>query len=233
MERTPAPALPILGRRDEVRRLVAAMIARRSQLIVGPAGSGKTRLVEEALRLSQQPALTVRWPGALHDLLVELAERLGRPSRRVTSLNLKIAVLNAMERTPCCVVLENAVDAEPRVYRYLQHVFYVPRACLIVTARSKDRLGYLRKLLWDPRERITLRPLGRAHARKLFDMAAVAYQLNAASLEIFRAKALAGAKGNPAQIVTMCRLAARPEYQHDGYIKFSPLRIDALCAVTR
>jgi hypothetical protein len=227
------PAIPMIGRRDELSRLAAAMIARRSQLIVGPAGSGKTRLVEEALRRSQQPAIAARWPDVLHDLLLEMAGKLGCHLRRPTSLNLKIAVLNAIEKSPCCVILENAADAEPRIYRFLQHIFYVPHVCLIVTARSKDGLGHLGKLLFDPRERACLPPLGRTHARRLFDAAATIYELDAASLGDFRAKALTSAKGNPGQILTMCRLAAQPQYQHDGYIKFLPVRMDALCAVTR
>jgi hypothetical protein len=226
------PPVPVVGRLGELRRLTAAMTARRSQLIVGPSGSGKSRLVYEALRLAQQPSVTVRWPRVLHDLLMELAEKLGSVPRRATSLNLKIAVLNAVERNPCCVVLENAADAEPRIYRFLQHLFYVPRVCLIVTAWSKDGLGHLGKLLFDPRERISLAPLSRTHARKVFDLAALVYGLDNVLLDDFRAKALAAAEGNPGQIVTMCRLAARPQYRHDGYIKFLPLRMDALC-VTR
>jgi hypothetical protein len=227
------PPVPLVGRLGEIRRLVAAMNARRSQLIVGPPGSGKTRLVREALRLAQQPSVTVRWPGVLHELLMGLAEKLGTIPKRSSSLNLKIAVLNALQRDPCCVILENAADAEPRVYRFLQHVFYVPRVCLIVTARSKDGLGHLGKLFFDPRERISLPSLTPTQARKLFDLAALVYQLNDLSLEEFRAKALAAAEGNPGHIVTMCRLAARPEYRHDGYIKFLPLRMDALCTMTR
>jgi hypothetical protein len=226
-------AIPMIGRRDELLRLAAAMIARRSQLIAGPPGAGKTRLVREALAVAAQPAIAVRWPVVLHALLLELAGKLGCRLRRPTSLNLKIAVLNAIAQSPCCVVLENAADAEPRIYRFLQRMFYVPRVCLIVTARSKDGLGHLGKLLFDPRERICLPPLGRTHARRLFDAAAAIYELNAAFLGDFRAKALAGAKGNPGQILTMCRLAAQPQYQHDGSIKFLPVRMDALCAVTR
>ena len=41
---------------------------------------------------------------------------------------------------------------------------------------------------------------------------------------------LRSARGNPGQIVTMCRLAARPEYRQGRRVKFLPLRMDALPA---
>jgi len=41
---------------------------------------------------------------------------------------------------------------------------------------------------------------------------------------------LTAAHGNPGQILTMCRMASRPEYQAGRHIKFLPLRIDALTA---
>ena len=69
-------------------------------------------------------------------------------------LAVKPSVLDAIRKLPRCLVLENVADADPRMYRFLQQVYYVPGACLIVTAGSRDCLGHLRKLLWDPREEI-------------------------------------------------------------------------------
>jgi hypothetical protein len=116
------------------------------------------------------------------------------------------------------------------MYRFLQQVYFVPGVCLIVTATSRDCLGHLRKLLWDPREEIALKPLTRPEALSLFDVAARMCRLESFELDAFRRKVLTAAQGNPGQILTMCRMASRPEYQVGRHIKFLPLRIDALTA---
>jgi hypothetical protein len=229
-------SVQLFGRRDEVRILTNALRARESCLVLGPKGIGKTRLVRESLRASRQPYVYVEKPEVLHRLLVELAERLSCPAgrfgsvRHATSVALKPFVLDALRKVPRCLVLEDVADADPRMYRFLQQVYFVPGVCLIVTARSRDCLGYLRKLLWDPREEIALKPLNRTEALSLFDVASRMYRLESFDLDGFRCKVLTAAQGNPGQILTMCRMASRPEYQVGRHIKFLPLRIDALTA---
>ena len=228
--------VPPFGRRDEVWTLINALRARKSCLILGPKGIGKTRLLQESLSIARQPYIYVERPEVLHRLLVELAERLscyaGRLGsvRNATSAALKPSVLDAFRRQPRCLVLENLADSDPRMYRFLQQVYYIPAVCLIVTAASRDCLGHLRKLLWDPREEIALKPLTRPEALSLFDAASRMYRLESFDLDAFRCKALTAAQGNPGQILTMCRMASRPEYQAGRHIKFLPLRIDALTA---
>ncbi len=228
--------IPLVGRREELKALTSALCARRSCLVAGPRGAGKTRLIEEALRTAQQPAVRLRRPSVLHELLVGLAQQLschaGRfgDVRRATSIVLKPAVQEALRTRPCCIVLDDVADADPKMYRFLQQVYYIPRVCLIVAARSRDSLGHLRKLLWDPREEISLKPLSRVEASALFESACRAFRLDTLDLEEFRSKVLAAAQGNPGQIVTMCEMASRPEYQAGRHILFLPLRIDALMA---
>jgi hypothetical protein len=229
-------SIPMLGRRDEVRTLSKALCARASFLVHGPKGIGKTRLLQEAILLSQQPCVSIEGPWELHRLLAELAERLSCPAERfgslrnATSASLKPAVLDALRKNPQCVVLEDVQDADPTMYRFLQRVYYIPRVCLIVTAKSRDSLGFLRKLLWDPSEEVALKPLRRTEALTLFEMARTAFRLDNLDVGGFRGKVLSAAQGNPGQILTMCRMAGRPEYQHGRHIKFLPLRIDALTA---
>ena len=224
-------SVPLFGRRTEVRTLVNALRARKSCLILGPKGIGKTRLLEESLSIARQPYVCVERPEVLHELLVELAGQLSCSSgRNATSVALKASVQEALRRLPRCVVLENIADADPRMYRFLQQVYYLPDVCLIVTAASRDRLGHLRKLLWDPREEIAVTPLARPEALNLFDAAARLYRLESFDLDAFRGKVLTAAQGNPGQILAMCRMAGRPEYGDGRNIKFMLLRIDAFTA---
>ena len=227
-------SVALFGRRDEVRTLINALRARKSCLILGPKGIGKTRLLQESLSIARQPYIYLERPAVLHWLLVELAQRLSCPAGCFgsvpTSAALKPSVLDAFRRQPRCLVLENLADVDPRMYRFLQQVYYIPAVCLIVTAASRDCLGHLRKLLWDPREEIALKPLTRPESLSLFDTASRMYRLQSFDLDAFRCKVLTAAQGNPGQILTMCRMASRPEYQDGSHIKFLPLRIDALTA---
>lgn len=56
------------------------------------------------------------------------------------------------------------------------------------------------------------------------------HRLESLDLDAFRRKVLTAARGNPGQILAMCRMAGRPEYQQGRHIKFLPLRMDALAA---
>jgi hypothetical protein len=145
-------------------------------------------------------------------------------------MSLKPAVLESLKHQPRVVLLEDMAAADPRMYRFLQAVYHDPGNCLIVTARSRESLGYLRRLLWDPREEIALQPLKRAEAAGVFEAAVAAYGLESLDLDAFRRQVLRTARGNPGQIVAMCRLAARPEYRLGRRVKFLPLRMDALPA---
>ena len=69
--------LPLVGRQRGVRELIAALRTGQPRLIVGPAGIGKKRLVEEALQAAEQPFVRVRAAGVLHELLADLAAALG------------------------------------------------------------------------------------------------------------------------------------------------------------
>jgi hypothetical protein len=63
---------------------------------------------------------------------------------------------------------------------------------------------------------------------RLFDIAAGQFGLRNLDVREFRDKALESARGNPGQIVEMCRMASNPMYVSGSHIKFAPLRIDAL-----
>jgi hypothetical protein len=229
--------LPLIGRCEELGDLLTALRDRRSRVILGLPGAGKTRLIREAIRAAGQACVILHQPGVLHELLVECARQLdcrsGRYPRldRATSVALKPLVLESLCRKPQPVVIEDVTDADPRMYRFLQELYYVPGVCLIVSATSHRSLGFLRKLFWDPREEILLGPLSHSESLCLFEAAADRFELRALDLEDFRRKVMAAAHGNPGQIVSMCRLAARAEYQAGRHIKFHALRIDVLASM--
>ena len=235
--------LPLIGRRHELARLRDALRKRESLLVLGPAGSGKTALV---CAMQDDNVIYLRYPATLHQLLVDLAgalfrsahrslQKIARPPGdpenwllRQTSVHLKGLLWTSLEAEPRAIVLDGIDRASFPTYRFLQRLYFAKGIALLATARDPICLGALGRLFWDPRATLHLEPLTDGDSMALFDQAAGQFGLRDLDVEDFREKVLDSAKGNPGQIVEMCRMASNPMYVRGRHIKFAPLRIDAL-----
>lgn len=242
--------LTLVGLFRERQAFLSAIRQRESLLFLGPAGSGKTALVRSVLdcEMRDTPLVHVSRFDTLHDLLVKIARGLLQSGhsgfRRAvhvgssewerwlsgqTSVHLKGLLWNALEQEAAPIVLEGINRAGHPTYRFLQRLYFAPGMTVVATARDRDHLGELARLFWDPGKIRHMQPLSDAEALRLFEAAVDHFRLRGLMLDDFREKALHAAKGNPGQIVEMCRLAANPMYVTGGRrIKFAPLRIDAM-----
>lgn len=223
--------LPLIGFERELSRLQKAFERRESLLLLGARGSGKTTLLRAALRESGTGAIYVRSSAVLHDLLVNLARslRLADPTPGSgTSMHLKGILWTAMEENPVTIVLDDIQGSGPRNYRFLQRLFHMKGVGIIAAARDYNSLGALSRLFWDPRLVVNVPALTQPQSTELFNELAPQFGLTHLDIDEFRRHALEAAKGNPGEIVEMCKLAGRPQYQHGSRVKFAPLRIDAL-----
>ena len=240
--------IALAGMVAEVRQLVRAIEHRQSLFLVGEAGSGKTRLIDCAERTLGDRVKPIHVPhfGSLHDLLIALAKLLiesdhqslksrlpSRASRerwlaQQTSVHLKGLLWQCLEEEPRVLIVDGVTNASFPVYRFLQRLYHVPGMALVATARDPVKLGALGRLFWDPRQTIQLKPLSDRDALLLFERAVDHFGVRHLGLDDFREKVLDSAKGNPGQIVEMCRLVAKPQYVSGSYIKFALLRIDAI-----
>jgi hypothetical protein len=235
--------LPLIGRRSEIERLRNSVRKRESLLVLGPAGSGKTALVRVVV---DEDVVYLRYPATLHDLLIDLARALlqlghrsflglARPAgdldhwlSRQTSVHLKGLLCTSLEAEPRAIILDGIDRASFPTYRFLQRLYFAKGMALVATARDAICLGTLGRLFWDPRATLQLEPLNHADSMRLFDIAADEFGLRNLDVQEFRDKVLESARGNPGQIVEMCRMASNPMYVSGRHIKFAPLRIDVL-----
>jgi hypothetical protein len=229
-----AHGLPLIGREAELRAL-RAMLQRGRALLLGPRGIGKTRLLEEAARQWPMRPVPVRGAHTLHPLLEQLLPQIAAGAgsamqlRRLPSQTLQARALEALHARPAWLVLDEPDFCDARCYRFLERVSWIDGCCIAAAAASRAQLGYLSRLLWDPREELTLGPLSRAASARLLEEAIRAFGLaSLGPLDDFRRKALAASEGNPGRIVTLCRMAAQPQYWHGGRLLFAPLWIDVL-----
>jgi hypothetical protein len=239
---------PLIGLAKERARLAEALRKRQPLLLLGPAGAGKSELLQSALvdLPTSHRAIKLPYTSNLHHLLIDLARALFESSHRSflrqrrpdsdvekwlshqTSAHLKGMLWTSLEAEPRTIILDGIDRASFPAYRFFQRLYFVEGMALVAAARDPVCLGALGRLFWDPRIALHLRPLNEADSSRLFDLAADRFQLRHLDIEEFREKVLDAANGIPGQIVEMCRMAANPMYLSGRYIKFAPLRIDAL-----
>lgn len=225
---------------NELRILTKALRAREPLALLGPAGCGKTRIIEESVRAAGCDVVFVRCPAGPHNFLIALARVLfetrhgaflracGPGFERHTSVHLKGVLWKALEEQPVTMVLDGIDGAGFPTYRFLQRLYYAPGMAMFAASRDSRSLGALGRLFWNPQQTIHFKPLSERECAALFEAAADHFGLRHLNLEEFREKVLESAAGNPGQIIEMCRLATDARYISGRYVKFAPLRIDAV-----
>jgi energy-coupling factor transporter ATP-binding protein EcfA2 len=239
---------PLLGFSRELDRLKHAFAKRESLLIIGAAGAGKTALIQTAIAQLPNPReiVAIRYSANPHTLLVDLTRSLllrghrelakrAKPGVNIekwlaaqTSVHLKGLLWTSLESEPRILVLDGIEGASFPMYRFLQRLYFARGTAIIAAAGDPAALGALGRLFWDPRSMIHIPPLSHADAEQLFDLAVKKFGLEQLDVNEFREKVLESARGNPGQIIEMCRLAANPHYLNGRHILFAPLRIDVM-----
>ncbi len=229
----------------ELQRLSLAFRNREPLLVLGPQGSGKTRLIHEALRRNAN-VLYVVWEPTLHALLAAIARTLigarhadflrrAKPGADAprwlaaqSSIRLKGLVWGAIESSPVPIILDGISGAGFPTYRFLQRIYHTPGMALFAASRDAFRLGALARLFWNPGQMLNIPPLHEREAEQLFETAADHFKLRNLDLDEFRDKVLESARGTPGQIIEMCRLATQAQYLSGRHVRFSALRIDTV-----
>lgn len=240
--------LPLIGLVGERKRLLEALRKGESLLLLGPRGCGKTAVIRSVIEAlpAARDVIYIRYSPTLHDLLISLTRKLvqsrhkylqhvvskGSDSEkwlsRQTSVHLKGLLWNALESEPKTIILDGVDGASHPTFRFLQRLYFAPGMVMFAAARDSVSLGALSRLFWHPEKVIHFKLLKGSDAEQLFDIAADRFSLGELDIHEFRHKVLESANGNPGQIVEMCRLAMNPQYVTGKYIKFAPLRIDAM-----
>jgi hypothetical protein len=223
--------VPLIGLARERELVAEAIEQRQSLLLIGPRASGKSRVLREVLARRPE-ALHLTCPAAPHALLASLAQQMGMDSR-LSSVRLRGLLWNALEASPRILVLDAVQNAGHALRRFFERLYYIPGMAILVAARDHGALGALNRLFWDPRRLVRFEPLGDKEAYLLFEAAADRFSLRELDLDEFREQVLESARGNPGEIVEMCRRASDPRYLAGVRIKFVPLRIDALIKLAR
>jgi GTPase SAR1 family protein len=232
----PREYLSCIEREEELGRLRAQARARKSMLVFGPEGVGKSRLLRRFVE-SQPLALYVAQMRSPREFLLGLLEALHSADEKLktpkniavlSSSSLKGIVHRALDTRPFLMVLDQ-LDAPSRVVTgMIKSLHYYGRTPVIFASRSPhmEDIGALRPLCALKTERIEVKNLPAQIALEFAQREAERTQLWASNLESILSSLVEWSDGNPGAIIHMLKMAQLPQYRAGDQIKSHILYVD-------
>jgi len=246
----------LIGRKGELRDLLAAIQKRESRLVWGPLDAGKTALIKKAI--SEVPEAErqncVYWTGAasgrkllchfvgrlyeLGDLFVRkkvhadgaTAISLNRWLHKQTSLRLRGILFTASTQGDYRFFIDHFPAPTHNMARLMKEIMYRCKTPIYLTGGgySQREIGYAWSLYWNDALRVHLGPLNERSAQELLEICIRGFGLNSLDLEGFREDILRMSGHLPGSIVKMCELASQVRYHYGDQIKMKLVYLDYL-----
>jgi hypothetical protein len=223
-------------REDELARLRNQAKIRKSMLVFGPEGVGKSHLLRTFV-LTQPLALFAAQMKTPRDFLLALLHALHSADNGIkvpgnlnalSSSSLKGIVHRALDTKPFFMVLDH-LDAPSRVVtRMIKDLNYYGRTPVIFASRSPhmEDIGALRSFCALKSEQIEIKNLPHPIALEFAQREAERVQLWASNLESILPSLVTWSDGNPGAIIHMMKMAHQPQYRVGDQIKAHILYLD-------
>jgi DNA polymerase III delta prime subunit len=225
-----------VGREEELERLKSQAKARKSLLVFGPPGVGKTRLLQTFA--AQQPlTLYVAQLHSPRELLHGLLEALRSVDARVklpanvetlSSSSLKGIVHRALDTKPFQMVLDHLEGPSRVVSGIIKDLHYFGRTPVIFASRSPhmEDIGTLQPLCALKSERVEVKNWPHQIALEFTQREAERMQLSASNLGSVLPALVEWSDGNPGAILQMLKMVRMPQYQVGDQVKAHVLYLD-------
>lgn len=224
-------------RLEEMARLQARAKAKKSMLVYGVEGVGKTRLLQ-AFAKTQAAALYVGHTNSSRDLMLALvtglrgisstSARLPKSPETLTTSSLKGVVLRMLDKIPCILVLDHLEGPSRVISRMIKEMNYYDRTPVFFAARTPhmEDIGALQALCADRSERIELKNFPPAIASEFARNEAEKTSLWASNLEETLRSIVEYSNGNAGGILQMLKMAHLPQYRMGDQVKTHVLYLD-------
>jgi GTPase SAR1 family protein len=232
-----AQYLAAVDRTEELARLRAQAQKRKSMLVFGPEGVGKTRLLLTFVQ-NQPFALYVSPIRSPRDLMMALIQDLRRLDKRelrlpsnansLSTSSLKGIVQRALAEFPVMLVLDHLAGPSRVVTGIIKEFSDYGRRPIYIAARTPhmEDIGTLQPMCADRSERLEIRNFGPAVALEFAKREAERTGLRASNLESALHSLVEWSEGNPGSILQMLKMADLPRYRMGDQIKAHVLYLD-------
>jgi hypothetical protein len=232
----------LFAREEEQAALRRRLERRRSFLLYGPAGAGKTLLLA-CVRPEVPGVLYCHESKSARDVFRALAEELVKAddARAVAALGktpaaahsksaaaLKGIVVEALRGASYQVVLDHLGCTSQSFASAIKELAGWAATPVVAVARSchMEDVGHLLSLYPDRSERMELANFDAGTALAFAQKTATESGLAAENMAEFLDRVVELSRGNPGAILALVELAREPKYRSEGRVKVSPLYID-------
>jgi len=233
----------IYGRDVELEQLRQLVSRRRSFLLHGPAGAGKTLLlkhlageVPEMLYCDESSSSQAVFRALAAGLFLRknrhVLQACGATGlnaiREMSAVSIRGIVTGALREGGYWIVLDHLKSPSQSFAASLKDVCSWTATPLIAAARSAhmEDVGFMLPMFSDRSEKYALRNFDSDTAREFAVRTAQEMHLNAANRDEAIQKIVHYSKGSPGAIIAMLHMAASPKYVTQQHVKLSPLYID-------
>jgi len=233
----------IYGRDAELEQLRQMVLRRRSFLLHGPAGVGKTLLLKHLAGEAPEMVYCDDSASSQTVFRVLAAELLAKKNPHVlkacgasglnaikdkSAVSIRGIVKEALREGSHWIVLDHLKTPSQSFAAALKDVCRWIATPLIAVARSAhmEDVGFLLPLFSDRSDKYALQNFDLNTAREFAVRTAQDMQLSAANRDEAIEKIVRYSKGSPGAIIAMLQMAASPKYVTQEHVKLSPLYID-------
>ena len=233
--------MSIFDREDERQGMRQRLARKRTFLIYGPAGVGKSLLLRSLL--AEFPSILYCEDSAtIHVVFRSLAHsllRLGSPRAQTafrneeaiktkSAVSLKGIVMDALHEGQYSIVLDHLQRPSCSFGAAVREMMGWGSTPVSAVARSShmEDTGFLQPFYSDRSEKYEIRNFEKAAAEQFAREVIARTKLTASNMNEFIGKIVEFSEGNPGAIVVLVETAKNPKYRSDEHIKIAPLYID-------
>jgi hypothetical protein len=228
--------LDAVERTEELARMRERARARKSMLLFGPEGVGKSRLLQ-TFCVGERFALLVNNSRSPREFFLELVEAI-RPNVKggvipkdltvLSARSLKGVAQRALDLAPFLIAIDHISGPSRVLTGAIKDLYHYGRTPILFAACSPhmEDIGALRGLCALKEERIELKNWPQPVALEFAKRQAEAIGLWAANLESALSSFVEWSGGNPASILSLLKMASRAKYRMEDQIKAHILYVD-------